>query len=433
MIPRHFWSLSLALLALPPLTGCGGGSGGGTTLIVQDANGTPDVVGDSTAGSDGETAPQPDGAVGDGVTADTGPGDPDATVADEEAAFQAALALYNASQFADAAVAFEAFVSAFPDSARMDNAVYLIARSHFELGQFAVAKGEFTAFMTDHAASSLLDDAHYYVGRSSYELLAFADAIQTWEAFLAAQYPGTPYDDNVRYFLGRSQYATAHFDLAVGRFDEVITVTNSSFRDASLWWAGRAEYEWAATAAQPTANYTQADSYFETLFNDYPGSVYEDNARYYYGMTRYQMAEWDLAVTRLDDLRTRFPQSIYYDNAWYFLARSHFQAGRFATAFSELDAFSTTFPDSSYLDNAVYWAGRAKYELGAWSEALPWFQRMTTDFTLSAYLDNAWLHVIRCDVRLLQCGAAATALTAMGIAVPGSPLIATATQEVGGC
>ena len=117
-----------------------------------DANGTVD-----TGTTDTGTA--------DTGQADTAPVIPIDPTAADEVAFQTALDLYNALDYAGAEAAFTQFIANFPDSPRADNAAYLNARCIYESGDPAGGQRAFAQFIATHAGSVFLNEAHYFLGR----------------------------------------------------------------------------------------------------------------------------------------------------------------------------------------------------------------------------------------------------------------------------
>ena len=389
-----------------------------------------------------------------GCVAGTPPCDPaggcDATlqqcIAPDEIAFQAALALYNALDYSGAIAAFDAFLAGYPTSIRADNAYYLIARSHFELLEFAVARDMFAQFPTLYPTSSLVDDGLYYLGRSDYELLAYVLAAAELEQLLV-DWPLSPYLDNAQYYLGRSYYELMSWSQATAALDLVIANVASSYRDAALLWAGRAAYEWArGDAVQPSPHFAEADVYFALYLADFggTGNVYEDNVRYYYGLSAYHFGDYVVAATRFDAVRTLFPASVYLDNAWYYLGMSYYKQPDYATAAVEFDAFlaSPAIPvTSSYADNVRYFGGRAYHRMADagvntvanYGRATTLYTELFTSYPTSAYADNAYYQLIRVKVKQLLCTEAQALLGQFQAAYPLSTYLPTATSLVQGC
>lgn len=331
----------------------------------------------------------------------------DPTAADE-LAFQAALALYNAGDFAGSLAAFDAFAAAYPTSARLDNAVFLAARSSFELFDYANALARFQAFSAAFPGSSFVDDAAYYVGRTEYELADYASAAASFHNF-DLLYPTSPLIDNADYYLGRSLFELADYAAAVSAFQAVLAVTGSTYADAALLWMGRSELELGRVDASPNSPHFQAaGTAFTSLIATYPTSPYLDNAWFYAGITAYEQRDFALAETRFQTLLSLFPASTYRSGAHYYLGRSFYDDGQEQDAVVAFLAFTAEMPVTDKYDDQVrYYLGRAYYNLGGplnWTSAITAFESVFTAHPTSPYADNAYYFAGRAHQRTANAG-----------------------------
>ena len=90
--------------------------------------------------------------------------------------YQAALELLKAERYEPAAMAFEQFLVAFPDSARADNAQYWLAETHYVTKEYTEALSEFQLVMSKYADSRKVPDALLKMGYCNYELKRWDDA-----------------------------------------------------------------------------------------------------------------------------------------------------------------------------------------------------------------------------------------------------------------
>jgi TolA-binding protein len=394
---------------------------------------TPEAAHDLSE-SDGAVEVSPD------VATDPGAGDTggDAAPPADEAAFQAALALYDGGLFQAAIAAFEAFLDEYPGSERVDNAAYMIARCYYELGDFATARQKLEAFLAAYPGSVLADHATYYLGRAEYELADYAAAIEDLGAVIAG-YPGSVYVDNAHYYRGRCRFALADYPSALADFEAVVALVASSFRDAAELWAGRAEYELGRLDNVPgSAHLPAAEGWFEQLFADYPDSPYMAQGSYYYGLAAFYRDDFPAAADRFRALRDGYPTSIYHDNAWFYLGYSLYQAASYTEALSELEGFLAAYTDGAYVDNATYFAGRSHYQLALGSvsptahlnAAVTYFQTVIDQYAGSIYADNAYYYQIKSYVKLGNCAKALSQLAKFKAALPGSTYVPMAESYV---
>jgi tol-pal system protein YbgF len=90
--------------------------------------------------------------------------------------YQAALELLKAERYQPAALAFEQFLVAFPDSARADNSQYWLAETHYVTKQYTEALTEFQLVISKYSDSRKVPDALLKMGYCNYELKRWNDA-----------------------------------------------------------------------------------------------------------------------------------------------------------------------------------------------------------------------------------------------------------------
>ena len=435
-LPARLPIFLATLVVSVAITGCqtsADGAAAGLADVGANASGGGDGGPGSTGGGDGgdddsglEDAAPTAADASAGADAASTPGDAQVALTPDESAFQAALVLYDGQQYAEAQSALEQFLTDYPTSVRADNATYLVARCRFELRDFVDARARFTAFLATFPDSSLVDDARYYLARCAYELAEFAVAAGEFTRFVAA-FPDSALVDNAQYYLARCDYEIGDFAGAIAACDAVISIGDSDQRDGCLYWAARAADAWGEQEGPGSARFADAERYFETLFTDYPGGVYEDNGRYGYGMVAYHREDFPTALDRLDAMRRDFPRSTYADNAWYFSTRCRYHLADYATAITEFEAFIAASPASDYLDDSTYYLGRSHYELARqtgdsmeYEAALVVLDVVTTDFSDGLYGDNAWYYKLRSHIALGRCAEAQQDADALAARYPDS-------------
>ena len=104
--------------------------------------------------------------------------------------YQAAFELLKDQRYEPAALAFEQFLVAFPDSELADNAQYWLAESHYVTQQFDKALKEFETVIGRFPGSRKVPDALLKIGYCNYELLRW-DAARASLARVQSEYPET--------------------------------------------------------------------------------------------------------------------------------------------------------------------------------------------------------------------------------------------------
>ena len=104
--------------------------------------------------------------------------------------YQAAFELLKEQRYEPAAMAFQQFLVAYPDSELADNAQYWLAESHYVTQLFDEALAEFEVVITKFPQSRKVPDALLKMGYCSYELEQF-DAARTSLERVTSEYPET--------------------------------------------------------------------------------------------------------------------------------------------------------------------------------------------------------------------------------------------------
>ena len=104
--------------------------------------------------------------------------------------YQAAFELLKEQRYEPAAMAFQQFLVAYPDSELADNAQYWLAESHYVTQMFDEALAEFEVVITKFPQSRKVPDALLKMGYCSYELEQF-DAARTSLERVTSEYPET--------------------------------------------------------------------------------------------------------------------------------------------------------------------------------------------------------------------------------------------------
>lgn len=104
--------------------------------------------------------------------------------------YQAALELLKQQRYEPAAMAFQQFLVAYPDSELAENAQYWLAESHYVTQMFNEALTEFELVITEFPRSRKVPDALLKMGYCSYELEQW-DAARSSLERVTAEYPET--------------------------------------------------------------------------------------------------------------------------------------------------------------------------------------------------------------------------------------------------
>jgi len=283
---------------------------------------------------------EPPASVNNTVSANNTVVDPSS---DDEKLFQAALADYDALDYAAAADKFNQLTLDYSSSPRHDNAGYLYGRCLYEQGLFPDSIAAFEAMLLLHPDSNFVPAARFFLGRSRFRMGAFTASRSEFEAAIAAD-PAGVYVENAEYYVGRSHYEDGNFVEAVAAFQKFrMDYPDSVYGDNSLYYEGRSQFSLRDFAGALVA-------FDEVLAG--AESIYFDNSVYWGGRALYAQKDFANALTRMKRVETEFAGSVYIDNSLYYITRIHTDLGDCPAAAATLAHLGQAFPMSTYLVSA---------------------------------------------------------------------------------
>jgi len=180
---------------------------------------------------------------------------------------------------------------------------------------------------------------------------------------------------------------------------------NNGGQDAVLYQHALATYQ--------AGSYPEALNEFQSLFSQYPNSIYADNAQYYSARCHHEMRQFTTARSEYNTFIVNYPSSNYVDNAVFYNGKSYYDEAAIqtdpqleyallATAVSSLADFITRFSGSTVLDGAQYYLGRSYHRQAGLLQRDPTLSVDTANLlfvnartyydviaTVSVYKDNA--------------------------------------------
>lgn len=130
-------------------------------------------------------------------------------------------------------------------------------------GKFEEALVATNKFISEYPESQLMPDALYLAGRLSGELAVALDNFSR----IIVKYPRSNVTDNALFMIAQYHYATGSYDKAIVRFKFIVeNYEKSDVSDAALWWASRSYIA--------KGDDSSADLWTEKLVSRYPASKY---------------------------------------------------------------------------------------------------------------------------------------------------------------
>ena len=357
------------------------------------------------------------------------------------AAFNAALTLYAAKNYAGAASAFDSMIVAYPTSTILDTAYLYLGKSLHHLKDYSGAIVKFDTVLTMYKGSSFLLDARLWKGKSQYELKKYNEALVEFQAVLAAiptpiPTPSLAIAADAQYHKSRTIHALAKalvptytYDLARIEYNLVITkYSTSAWVDNAQFQIGKTYYD------QPSYEFAIIE--FKNFLTTYPASTIADSAQYYLARSIHALALVDFlgnVTPRYTFQNARdayglvnsYPNSTYVDNAQYEIGKTYYDAQNYVSAILEFDKVFT-YPASTVADGAQYHKARSIHWLALATTPTYTFQIARDEYfkvnfyPTSIYRDNAAYYSALTYHDSKQCALELTAMTNFVTAYPAS-------------
>jgi len=311
-----------------------------------------------------------------------------------------------------------------------DRAAYNAALATFDAGNFAAAEAAFKQFPQDYPGSKLVDDAEYYVGRAVHEMATLgmtgyflSDARAIYQQVVAGNLNKA---DNAQFQIGRTYFdegsagTTASYATALIEFAKVLDTdlfTTPSVGADAQYYIGRTKHEMALLNLPISGAYTlqnARDEYDKLLGVLYLTSTRRDDAQYQIGKTYYDAPDNPPLASNYDTAMLKFQKVLdtygiaasSADNAQYFLARSIHERALLPTPPTEIslgaarNAYTRlmdVYPLSGRQDDAHYQIGRTYFDENNFDDALAAFQAVLipANYTAPSIADDAQFYIGR--------------------------------------
>lgn len=118
-----------------------------------------------------------------------------------------------------------------------------------------------------------------------------------------------------------------------------------------------------------------------------------DQLTYLIGYCHFNEEEFDQALERFAEVKSRFPDSVFYESAFYWHALTALYLARYPTARAEFAEFRQKWPTSQYIEDATYRLGVAQYGDGDFKAAADTFREFLDRFPNSQMRSEAFAMV----------------------------------------
>jgi TolA-binding protein len=137
-------------------------------------------------------------------------------------------------------------------------------------------------------------------------------------------------------------------------------------------------------------NYELALNSFQDLLNDFPDTIWADDAQYYIAWCNLAMEEYTQAITEFENLLLNYPDSEYRDDSQYYIGWTYeTKLGLPIPAILAYYTFLFEYPDSQWADDAQLGAGNCYYGTSDYGNAITEYQKVIDNYPFSDLLPLA--------------------------------------------
>ncbi len=198
---------------------------------------------------------------------------------------------------------------------------------------------------------------------------------------------------NYKIAVNYSQWAEqsgdiTHYDNAIERIEEVApNATVPKHQEGLTYLWGHVLYK--------QEKFELAEPKFHTLIENFPNSLFVENAWYAIGQLNYKLQKYDAARRAYKEVLDGFPNSEFKDDAQHLIAQSFLNEKNYEQAYPEFDKLATeefkTFADLQA--EAMYKAAFCLNQLARDEEAIGRYTQFITEHPTSGYVTAAYFDI----------------------------------------
>ena len=176
---------------------------------------------------------------------------------------------------------------------------------------------------------------------------------------------------------------TAEYDSAQRILEEIYpTATVAKHREVIVFLWGYVLFK--------TEKLEEAEPKFRELIQNFPNSIYHENAWYSIAQLNFTLKDYDKARDAYRQIVDNFPNSDFRDDSQYRIAQTYLEDQVYEQSYREFDQMTADeFPGSPLLAEASYKAAYSLLQLDRLEEAIDRYNRFVADFPDSIFRTGA--------------------------------------------
>ncbi|MGA2974855.1 MAG: tetratricopeptide repeat protein [Spirochaetia bacterium] len=272
-------------------------------------------------------------------------------------------------EYSLAVKSFQRVSAEFPESARAEEAGYLLGVSLFYAGRWAETLTTFETFRSRYAHSSFMPRTSYWMAAASLKLGKNDQALGYLTAAPAQSAEGNPYQRAGMLLAGAALEALGRDADAASSYRKLLADPGAGAL------AAEATFRLAGTEYRAGRFASARDLYSKVLI-DSPASPFVRDSVFFLAECELSLGNLTEAEKRYRTLLSLYPDSPYREAATFRLADVAWRQKKQAAALDQLDALQKQFADGAYRGSALRLRADILYDQQKYDQALTAYARV---------------------------------------------------------
>lgn len=272
---------------------------------------------------------------------------------------------------------------------------YWIAENYYRLGDYNNSIEAFTSFQKTPFASSMDSyvSSYYNMAYSYYKLFDFTNAIKAFESFI-----GNANESDHRLHDAFARLGDAFF--MIKNYDKAVI----NYQSAVDSWGVDSDYSsyQIALAYYQKGNYEFVVEHLQNFANQFPKSIYNDDAYYRMGQAYVKLSDSDQAIDMFNNVVVNHPKSVFVPDARMKIALILFNSGNNQESILAFKDIVSDYPSTVTAREAINNARSVFVDIGDVKAYADWVQTLSFVSLSNSQLDStayesAELQFLRAD------------------------------------
>lgn len=309
---------------------------------------------------------------------------------------------YANRRFTQAAALYQHVAEKHPGSSLAARAGYRKAQALFDASAFAPAADALEAFLVENPRSEFAPDAALSLARAYLYDLRLNEAVKAYRE-VWVKYPGTAVDQEAQKALalisssgieiapwseeewcarGRNLSKTNQHDKAIEAFKRLLELAPKTvYRPEALFRIGTAHFNAGRRGESAVV--------LQKFMSDYPRDQRVPEALFLAGKAYSKLGEREKSVKAFQKLVGNYPSSEWCDDALFLAGNVYREANDIKGSSVYYGRLASEYPDSRFADSGIWWMAWAMYGSGDYGKAAQKLQELINRYPRSFLVHQA--------------------------------------------